>query len=108
MDELSGALTQRVAIEAWVDVRDDAGASAGTWQARGAVYAAVVPDGGSGAVEGGARRSRRRWRVILRAPVDVGLTSRLIWDGRYLAVLAVERDPGLPDRVLLRCEERGA
>nr|WP_310523983.1 head-tail adaptor protein [Polymorphobacter sp.] len=111
MDELSGALNERVAIEAWVDLRDDAGASAGYWQARGAVFAAVVPDGGASLgsrVEGEARRSRRRWRVTLRAPVDVRLTSRLIWEGQYLAVLAVERDPRRPERVLLRCEERVA
>ena len=30
---------------------------------------------------------------VSRAPVDVRLTSRLIWDGRYLALLAVEGDP---------------
>ena len=107
MDELSGALTERVAIEAWVDLRDDAGASAGYWQARGAAFAAVVPDGGGG-VDGEARRSRRRWRVTLRAPVDVRLTSRLVWDGQYLMVLAVERDPRRPERLVLRCEGREA
>ena len=105
--ELAGALVERVAIEAWVDLRDDAGASAGYWRAQGGAFAAVAPDGG-GAVEGEARRSRRRWRVTLRRPVDVRLTSRLIWDGRILAVLAVEDDPRQPDRVTLRCEAREA
>lgn len=105
--ELSGALMERVAIEAWIDVRDDAGATAGYWQPRGVAYAAVVPDGG-GLVDGEARRSRRRWRITLRAPADVELTSRLIWGSRILAVLAVESDPRQPDRVTVRSEAREA
>lgn len=105
--ELSGALNERVAIEAWVDVRDDAGASVGYWQMQQSAFAAVVPDGGDAvAIEGAARRSRRRWRVTLRAPADVRLTSRLIWQGQVLAVLAVESDPRQPDRLVLRCEAR--
>lgn len=108
MDEdLAGALRERVAIEAWIDVRDNSGAAAGYWQARGSVFAAISPDGG-GAVEGEARRSRRRWRVVLRRPIDVRLTSRLIWASQILAVLAVESDPRQPDRVVVRCEAREA
>ncbi len=107
VDELAGALAERVAVETWVDVRDDAGASVGHWQAIGPAWAAIVPDGGGGVV-GEARRSRRRWRVTLRAPTDVALTSRLIWNGQILAVLAVEADPRQRDRVMLRCEGREA
>lgn len=107
MDELSGTLSQRVAIEAWIDLRDDAGAAAGYWRAAGSAFAAIVADGGGG-VAGEARRSRRRWRVTLRAPVAVALTSRLQWNGGVLAVLAVDNDPRRPDRVVLRCEGREA
>ncbi len=105
-DELAGRLAERVAVEAWVMARDDAGADAGTWQPWGEVDAAIVPDSGGGAPEGNARRSRRRWRVTVRAPVDIGLTSRLTWRGQRLAVLAVDSDPRQPDRVTLRCEAR--
>jgi len=107
MEELSGTLRERVAIEAWVDVRDNAGASAGHWQMQGAAFAAIAPDG-AGGNEGEARRSRRRWRVTLRAGADVRLTSRLIWRGEVLSVLAVEQDPQAADRVVLRCEAREA
>lgn len=106
-DELSGTLVQRVGIQTWVDLRDDAGAAAGYWQAAGAAYAAISADGG-GAVVGEARRSQRRWRVTLRAPVAVSLTSRLLWNGAVLAVLAVENDPRQADRVVLRCQGREA
>ncbi len=106
-EELAGGLNERVAIETWIDSRDDAGASAGHWQPGASVFAGVVPDGG-GAIEGEARRSRRRWRVTLRAPVTVSLTSRLQWRGLILAVLAVEGDPRAPDRLVLRCEAREA
>ncbi len=106
MTELSGLLDERVAIEAWAATRDDSGADAGGWTGWGEAWAAVVPDSGGGRAEGDARRSRRRWRVTLRAPVDIGITNRLIWRGQHLAVLAVEADPRLPDRVTLRCEAR--
>jgi head-tail adaptor len=107
-EEWAGTLVERVAIERFVDDRDDAGASVGQWQGAGAAWAAIVPDGRGGA-EGEARRTRPRWRVTMRAPVGgsaVGLTSRLVWRGQWLAVLAVETDPRRPDRVTLRCEAR--
>ena len=105
--ELAGALRERVAIEAWIEARDDTGGDVGFWAARGLAYAAVEPDGGSGAVVlGDARQLRRRWRVTLRMPVVVTLTCRLIWQSQILAVLAVEDDPRAPDRLSLRCEVR--
>ena len=104
-DELTGTLTEIVAIDQFVDSRDPSGASAGTWQAAGSAWAAVVPDG-RGSSEGEARRSRRRWRITVRAPTRAQLTSRIIWRGEWLTVLAVENDPRWPDRVTLRCEAR--
>lgn len=110
-EEWAGTLVERVAIERFVDDRDDAGASVGQWQGAGAAWAAIVPDGGNGGrggSEGEARRSRSRWRVTMRAPGGAGidLTSRLVWRGHWLAVLSVETDPRRPDRVSLRCEAR--
>ena len=111
MDELSGMMVERVAIENFIDARDAAGAGVGNWQAAGNAWAAIAPDGG-GTSLGEARRSRRRWRVTLRprlgGDATIGLTSRLIWRGEWLAVLAVETDPRRPDRVVLRCEARAA
>ena len=106
-DEFAGTLVERVAVETWVAARDDAGADVGHWQGESQRLAAIEPDG-AGASEGEARRSRRRWRVTLRQPVNVGLTSRLRWNDQLLAVLAVERDPRRRDRLVLRCEAREA
>lgn len=107
-DEFAGTLMERVAIETWVAGRDAYGADAGHWQASGAAAAAVTPDTRGAAVAGEARRSSRRWRVALRAPPAMTLLSRLIWQGRVLAVLAVETDPRQPERQLLMCEEQTA
>ena len=104
-DEFAGALVERVAIETWVAARDDAGADVGAWQAARSQLAAIEPDG-AGSSEGEARRSRRRWRVTLRQPAAVSLTSRLRWNDQLLAVLAVERDPRRRDRIVLRCQAR--
>ena len=107
--ELSGTLRERVGIETFVDARDAAGACVGHWAAAGSAWAVVAPETNSGreglrGAEGEARRSRRRWRVTLRTPVTVGLTSRLVWRGQWLSVLSVVDDPRRPDRLELRCE----
>ena len=104
MPDFAGALRERVIIEPWLAARDTAGAEVGSWGPGETVNAAVNADGG-GAVEGEARRSRRRWRVVVRAGPAVGLTSRLRWRERVLKVLAVEDDPALPDRLTLRVED---
>jgi head-tail adaptor len=102
--ELAGLLREQVTIETWVSARDDAGADAGFWRLERSVFASVLPDTGAArAVEGAARRSGQRWQVTLRAPVEIGLTSRLLWSGRILSVLSVATDPRQPDRLVLRC-----
>lgn len=111
-DELAGRLAERVDLEQWQPARDLSGDDAGAWAAIGSAFAAVVPDGPAAAVAGEARRSARRWRVLMRARPELAgagaLLLRLRWRGQWLHVLGVEADPRLPDRVLLRCEGRGA
>ncbi len=104
--ELSGLLVEQVALEAWSEARDDAGAAAGEWLRAGDYPAAVVPDGDGRRRDGEARRQRARWRVTLRTPVAVTLTCRLVWRGMVLTVLAVDSDPRHPDRVSVRAEGR--
>jgi head-tail adaptor len=102
--ELAGSLSEQVVIETWESARDDAGADAGAWRRAGTVFASVLPDAGPPReVQGAARRSGQRWQVMLRAPVDVGLTSRLLWRGRVLLVRAMISDPRQPDRLVVRC-----
>jgi head-tail adaptor len=103
-NELAGSLRERVGIETWVGARDDAGFDAGSWQAGETVFAEILPDPAAlRPAEGEARRSGQRWLVTLRAPVDIGLTSRLRWAGRVLSVRAVTTDPRQPDRLVVRC-----
>jgi head-tail adaptor len=111
-DELAGQLAERVDVEIWQPARDLSGADAGAWAALGSGFAGVVPDGAGSVIAGEARRSGRRWRVTMRArPEFAGagaLLVRLGWRGQWLHVLAAETDPRTPDRVVLRCEGRGA
>jgi head-tail adaptor len=107
--ELAGALREQVTIETWVAAHDDAAADAGFWRTERTVFAEIIPDtGAQRAVEGAARRSGQRWQVTLRAPVPIGLTSRLLWSGRILSVRAIAIDPRLPDRLVVRCRADAA
>jgi head-tail adaptor len=108
--ELAGRLRERVMLEQWIPARDAAGLDAGHWAAAGTVAALVEPERGlvaDGRGQGEALRSMARWRVTLRAPVDVRLTSRLWWRGERLTVLAVERDPARPEVLVVRCRSAG-
>jgi head-tail adaptor len=106
--ELAGRMTERVVLERWQDARDVHGLAVGEWQMvetrEAAVMAERVPDAG---VAGDALHAVARWRVVLRAPAEVGLRWRLWWRGERLAVLSVLRDPAFPDRVELRCRSDG-
>jgi head-tail adaptor len=108
LGELAGRMAERVVIEHWQDARGDDALATGGWVTGASVAAAVAAERGADmAPAGDALRGFSRWRVTLRAPVTVGLTSRLWWRGERLEVLAVERDLALPDRVVLRCRSRG-
>ena len=110
-DELAGQLAERVDVEQWQPARDLAGDDAGAWRALGSGFAGVVPDGAGPVLAGEARRSGRRWRVVMRARPELAgtgaLLPRLRWRGQWLHVLGVEDDPRVADRVVLRCEGRG-
>ena len=104
--ELAGALTERLTLEHWQAAQDDAGGDAGSWQRAGDVAAAIVPDGDGRTRDGDTRRQRPRWRLTLRAPLLVTLTSRFLWQGKVLTVLAIDADPRRPDRLTVRVEAR--
>ncbi len=113
--ELAGLLIERVILEEWRESRDSAGLSIGAWEPRGSLAAAVALEPASAVntapLSGDALRTVARWRVTLRAPgpgsAVPGLASRLWWRGERLKVLAVERDPASPDRLVLRCRSDG-
>ncbi len=106
-EEMAGTLGERVILESWRTAQDEAGDDAGDWQRVGEFAAAVVPDGDGRARDGETRRQRPGWRLTLRAPLAVTLTSRFVWRGTVLTVLSVATDPRRADRVTVRCEARG-
>ncbi len=100
MSGFAGALRERVTFLVRVTTRDDLGGLTGAWADDVIVWAAVRPDGAAPLDGAGVRL---RWAVTMRSGVAV--PRRLRWLGRMLAVRWVERDPALPDRIVLRTEE---
>lgn len=108
-DELAGRLSERVTIEQWQESRDAAGLSDGAWVVDAVVPAHVALErpANSDFLMGDAERTVSRWRVTLRVPLALAVTSRLWWRGERLTVLGVERDPAWPDRLVARCRSAG-
>jgi head-tail adaptor len=106
--EFTGSLRESVAVEHWMSAPDDSGGDAGVWVFAGQAWAALAPTdlAATGTVVGERRITRSRYRMTLRAGSGAGLTSRVRWQGRILAVLRVEPDPRTPDRLTFLVEDR--
>lgn len=107
--ELSGALDERVIIERWQPIRDEAADDVGSWVVVERVFAALRRDGAPGrATAGEALRSGRRWQVVLRDRDDLDVQVRLRWRDQLLLVRAVERDARRRDFATLWCDGQPA
>ena len=67
--------------------------------------AAVVPEGAGAEAEGQALSAMARFRVIIRVRDGIEVGQRVQWRQRLLNIRQRIDDPGLPDRITLRCEE---
>ena len=108
MDEFSGSLRERVAVERLVSTPDDSGNAVLDWAEDGPAWAALTPADAGPALAGEGRVSRPRYRLTLRPRAHLGLASRFHWLGRVLTVVRIETDPRRTDRVTLLVEERSA
>ncbi|WP_448582476.1 head-tail adaptor protein [Thermaurantiacus sp.] len=108
--EIAGRLKQRVRLERRVHTPDGAGGSHEVWQTVGEHWAEMRPADSlnMSAVVADTRVTARRWRVLMRAGIDIALGMRLTWQGLDLRVTGIQRDPQLPDRVAVIAEEFGA
>lgn len=103
--EFAGTLKERVAIEQRRTERDVlAGAKRG-FRYDGAAWAAMVPLAPGSLTDADALSALPRWQVTMRKREAIGPETRLVWRGRFLAVLSVLTDPREPARMTLICEE---
>lgn len=100
--EFAGKLNARVRIERPGSVASALGGH-GTWIGVVERWAEIRPLAGGAGGEGGA--VRRRWRICLRAGVEVQAGWRLLWRGRDLRVTAVREDPAEAFAILLEADE---
>lgn len=104
--EFAGALRERVTIERRAPSRDNRGGANGAWMYDGAAWVGVAPVVPANLAEADALSAAPRWRVTMRKREGIGLDTRLVWRGRFLAVRGVESDPREPAQMLLACEEK--
>jgi head-tail adaptor len=103
--EFAGALNQRVVIEQKAKGRSSSGSAVRKWDYGGAAWASITPLIPAGLVVGDTLSSALRWQVRLRKREDLSLTTRLVWNGRFLMVRSIVSDPAEPARFVLTCEE---
>ncbi len=103
--EFAGSLRERIIVERPVDERTALGFQAAGWEVVARCLASVVPEGAGAESEGQALSAMPRFRVTIRTRDGIAVGQRVRWGARVLAVRQRIDDPGLGDRILLRCEE---
>jgi head-tail adaptor len=106
MSEFAGALRERVTIERRSDGRDALARGDGRWIYDGAAWVGVAPLVPADLIAADTLSALPRWTVVMRKREGIGLYTRLVWRGRFLAVRSVISDPREPARMVLTCEER--
>lgn len=103
--EFAGNLRERVDIETRLCDRDSLAGASGKYRYDGQAWVAVSPLMPGDLTRADALSALPRWQVIMRKREGVGLSTRLTWRGKYLAVRAVLSDPVTPAQMRLTCEE---
>ena len=102
--EFSGAMRERITLEAQAPGSDTDGGLSEVWQSIGLVWAQVSPSGAGPESVGGTLSALPRYHVILRRFDDVAVGNRAIWRGATYQILNISRDPATPDRMSFEME----
>jgi head-tail adaptor len=103
--EFAGTLRERVVVEGLSGARDALGVAVAEWVVVARCFAAIVPEGNAALAVGEALSALPRYRVTIRVRDGISAGQRLRWGERVLSVRQRIDDPGLPDRIVLHCEE---
>jgi head-tail adaptor len=103
--EFSGSLRERVTIERRTESRDAAGGRNGPWLYDGAAWVGVTPLIPASLAAADTLSASPRWQVVMRKREGIGVGTRLVWRGKFLAVRSVISDPRDPARMILTSEE---
>ena len=105
MSEFAGTLKERITIERPAALRNELGMQAAGWETVATCLASIIAEGAGAEAEGQALSAMSRFRVTIRTRDGVAVGQQVRWRARVLAVRQRIDDPGLPDRIVLRCEE---
>jgi head-tail adaptor len=103
--EFAGTLRERVVLETRLENRDARGGADGRYSYDGEAWAALMPLMPAELSRADALSALPRWQVTMRKREGVGMRTRLIWRGKYLAVRGLVSDPRQPAQMVLTCEE---
>lgn len=105
MSEFAGRLNSRVEIWRRDGARLDTALATDQWIMIARCFADVEPEGSGPLLEGMTLSAMQRFKVTVRRRDEIAIDQRVCWQGRKLLIRQVIDNPGLPDRLTLRCEE---
>ena len=103
--EFAGALRYRVRIERLTVARTASGLQRDQWEKLCDCLAAITPEGVGPESQAMALAANQRLTVTIRARPGIEVGQRVVWGARRLIIIPRVDDPGLRDRIMLRCEE---
>ena len=105
-----GRLDTRIIIQAATDAVDAQGSVTKTWATVVTVWAAVKILGATETTNGNERSASRDYQFTVRkqsALAAIGAGHRILWDGVYFDISAVQAMPeGRPDYYLITASEK--
>lgn len=101
----AGDLRWRVVVETPLGAPDDQGGEVRTYVSVATVWAAILPFSSSTTVEADAEGATLRFRIIVRAPLDLSLRHRLRQGGRSYRITAF-RESADRRLILIDAEQR--
>ncbi len=99
--EFSGTMWQRVRFERAIDATDGYGGKSRSWVSVDTRWAAVTSLPMAETNYAGRVATLNRYQITLRYAPDIDVRWRVVWNGKKLSILSLDRPPEKLDRLVL-------
>jgi head-tail adaptor len=105
LNELSGRLSQRIAVQQRIGIADGIGGVAIAWQTIMTIYAEIAIDGSDERRSQGRITAPQRLRIRCRAEHALTTQQRIIWRANTFTIVQLIIDPASPAEIVFYAEK---